>query len=331
MICVRYSSYRTRGAVREDRVILGAPLAEDRNQIMSETTQPDNPERTTATSADAVDKGIEPRAVAFAMNKGGVGKTILSINVADRLAARGHDVLLIDTDPAGNATEGVGLADAYHDGAHFGQLLSEDDEHADVEPGDVIEETDWFDVMPAHHDLARMQNILDEDRMAIQYLEQKIVEPLLGEVYDYILIDTEASSDSLFMDAAIWASQNLMIPLVPSEESVRGFESLLNGQIANARKQREVSILALVPNMCRSDNELKRLVTEITDNFPEYTPSFARKEMLNTSPGPGIRERIAIKRAWREGVPLSGYDPDNDQVERFDELGTIVEQGGIHE
>jgi chromosome partitioning protein len=298
---------------------------------MTETTQPDSHEQRAATSASTVNEEGEPRAVAFAMNKGGVGKTILSINIADCLATRGHDVLLIDTDPAGNATEGVGLADAYHEGAHFGQLLSEDDEHAEVTFSDVIEETDWFDVMPAHEDLARMQNLLDDDRHAISYLEQKIVEPLLGEVYDYILIDTEAASDSLFMDGAIWATQNLMIPLVPSEESVRGFESLLTGQIADARKHRDIAILALVPNMCRSDNELKRLVNEITENFPEYTPSFARKEMLNTSPGPGIRDRIAIKRAWREGVPLAEYDPDNDQIERFDELAAIIEQGGINE
>jgi chromosome partitioning protein len=296
---------------------------------MPETTQPDEHDQRTAASTPTVAEEGGPRAVAFAMNKGGVGKTILSINVADRLAARNHDVLLIDTDPAGNATEGVGLADAYHEGAHFGQLLSEDDEHTDVELSDVIEKTDWFDVMPSHDDLARMQNILDDDRHAISYLEQKVVEPLLGEVYDYILIDTEAASDSLFMDGAIWAAQNLMVPLVPSEESVRGFESLLTGQIADARRHRDIGILALVPNICRSDNELKRLVTEITENFPEYTPAFAHKEMLNTSPGPGIRERIAIKRAWREGVPLAEYDPENDQIERFDQLAAIVEQGGI--
>jgi chromosome partitioning protein len=296
---------------------------------MAETTHSDTHEQRAATSASTVHEEGEPRAVAFAMNKGGVGKTILSINVAERLATRGHDVLLVDTDPAGNATEGVGLAEAYHESTHFGQLLSEDDEHAAVELTDVIEETDWFDVMPAHEDLARMQNILDDDRHAISYLERKIIDPLLGEVYDYILIDTEAASDSLFMDGAIWAAQNVMVPLVPSEESVRGFESLLTDQIADARKHRDIAILALVPNMCRSDNELKRLVTEMTENFPEYTPSFAHEEMLNTSPGPGIRDRIAIKRAWREGVPLAEYDPENDQLERLDELAAIIEQGGI--
>ena len=275
------------------------------------------------------DADTATRGMAFAMNKGGVGKTVLSINVADRLAARDHEVLLIDTDPAGNATEGVGLGDAYHEGAHFAQLLSNDEEHADVGYADVIEETEWFDVMPSHEDLARAQNVLDDERMAVTYIEQDIVEPLLGEVYDYIIVDTEAASDSLFMDGAIWATQNLMVPLIPSEESVRGFESLMNNQIANVRAHREVNVLALVPNLCRSDNELERLVKQMNENFPNYTPSFARTEMLDTSPGPGIRERVAFKRAWREGVPLSEYEPDNDMIERLDELATVIERGDV--
>ncbi|HET7323733.1 MAG TPA: ParA family protein, partial [Halococcus sp.] len=268
----------------------------------------------TVDSATSTPSEGEPRAVAFAMNKGGVGKTVLSINVADRLAARGHRVLLIDADPAGNATEGIGLQSAYTDGAHFGQFLSEDEEYDDVGFDDIIVETDRFDVMPAHEDLGRAQSVLDSDRMAVTYLDEKIVTPLLGDVYDYILIDTEASGDSLFMDGAIWAARHVMVPLIPSEESVRGFESLMNNQLASVRAQRDVQVLALVPNMCRSDNELKRLVSNLSQNFPEYTPSFAREEMLDTSPGAGIRERIAIKRAWREGVPLSVYDAENDMI-----------------
>jgi chromosome partitioning protein len=288
-------------------------------------------ESNTVDSTTSTPSEGEPRAVAFAMNKGGVGKTVLSINVADRLAAHGHRVLLVDADPAGNATEGIGLQSAYTDGAHFGQYLSDDDEYDDVGFEDIIVETDWFDVMPAHEDLGRSQSVLDNDRMAVTYLDEKIVTPLLGDVYDYILIDTEASGDSLFMDSAIWAAQNVMVPLIPSEESVRGFESLMENQLANVRSQRDVAVLALVPNMCRSDNELKRLVSNLSQNFPEYTPDFAHEEMLDTSPGPGIRDRIALKRAWREGVPLAVYEPESDMIERLDELAEIIERGGVDE
>ena len=59
----------------------------------------------------------EPRAVAVSLTKGGVGKTAVAINLADRLQQRGR-TLLVDIDPAGNATEGVGEADAYDLGPH---------------------------------------------------------------------------------------------------------------------------------------------------------------------------------------------------------------------
>ena len=280
-------------------------------------------------------KEVEPRAITIANNKGGVGKTVITINVADRLAARGYDVLVIDTDPAGNLTEGIGLKDRYSEDPHFGQLLDDSDEFADVGFDDVIEKTEWFDVMPSNIDLGARQNLLDQDRQAFRLVEDKIVEPLLGDVYDFILIDTEASADSLFMDAAIWATQNMIIPLEPAEESLRGLQGLKEGQIADASQHRDVEILALVVNRCGSDNEVKRVIEELGEHFPEQLPSFVRKEKLeeegtNLQHG-GLRERVAIKRAWREGKPLAAYDPDHDQIEHFDELATIVEQGGIHE
>lgn len=272
----------------------------------------------------------ESRAVTFATRKGGVGKTALSINVADRLAARGHDVLLIDADPAGNATEGVGLQEAYTSDAHLGKFLyKQSDAHLSL--ADVVRETSHgFDVVPSHQELGKYERMIDsDDRFAILCIEEQIREPLLGEVYDYIVVDSPAATGSLMSDAALVGAPNVVVPMVPGEESVRGFEQMMRQQITKLRENRDVEILALVPNMCRNSNELTRLVTLINESFSEYVPSFARAEMLDTSPGPGIRERIAFKRAWREGVPLSTYDPDNDMLPRLDELAAVVVRGGV--
>jgi chromosome partitioning protein len=281
-----------------------------------------------ADSAGTRNTDHSPRCVTISNRKGGVGKTALAINIADRLADRGHGVLLVDADPAGHATEGVGLRDAYTDEVHIGQYLAEEDS---VTLGDVIRPTDHdFDVVTSHRDLGRYATQIDsEDRFAILCLEQRLVEPLLGDEYDYIVVDSPAASGSLLADATLVAAGNVIVPMEPGEESIRGFEQMMQQQIAPIRENREVNILALVPNHCRSDNELKRLVEQINEHFPEYTPRFAHTEMLETSPGAGIRERIAIKRAWRDGVPLSKFDPDNDMLGRFDELATVVERGGV--
>ena len=297
---------------------------------MTEISQADGDSN--VTEAPNTERGaVEPRAVTIANNKGGVGKTAITINVAERLAARGHNVLVVDTDPAGNLTEGIGLKDAYEENPHFGQLLAEDEEFADVGFDDVIRETEWFDVMPSNTNLGTRQNLLDQDRQAFRYLEEKIVQPLLGDVYDYILIDTEASSDSLFMDASIWATQNILIPAEPAEESLRGLQNLLEGQIADASQHREVNILALVLNRCGSDNEVSRVIEELNEHFHEKLPSFTRKENLDELKYGGLRERVAIKRSWRDGLPLAAYDSSDDQIKHFDELARIVEEGGINE
>ena len=274
----------------------------------------------------------EPRAVTFATRKGGVGKTALSINVADQLANRGYDVLLIDADPAGNATEGVGLEETYRADDHLGKFLYKQSDE-DLGFTDIIYETGHgFDAIPSNQDLGQYERMIDsDDRFAILCIEEQIREPLLGEVYDYIVIDSPAATGSLMSDAALVGAPNVMVPMVPGEESVRGFEQMMEQQISKLRENRDVRILALIPNLCRNNNELTRLVDLINDSFPEYVPSFARTEMLETSPGPGVRERIAFKRAWREGVPLSTYEPDNDMLERLDELAGIVVRGGVRD
>ncbi|EMA43582.1 MULTISPECIES: ParA family protein [Halococcus] len=274
----------------------------------------------------------ESRAIAIANNKGGVGKTSISINLADRLAKRGHDVLVIDTDPSGNLTEGVGLKDAFQNGTHFGQFL-DDDEDEDVGFSDIIvpgEETGLpFDVMPSHEDLAHYQTRIDSKRMSMTWMDEQIVQPLLEQVYDFIVIDTEASPDSLWMDSAIYAAGNVIVPLDDGGESVSGFEMLRDRQIDPIRKHRDVDILALVPNETSNNNELRELIEILEEQYPEYTPSFARIERFDDSVGPGIRDRIQIKRAWKDGIPLSEYEPDHEMIERFDVLADIAERGGV--
>jgi chromosome partitioning protein len=274
----------------------------------------------------------ESRAVALANNKGGVGKTSISINLADRLAKRGYEVLVIDTDPSGNLTEGVGLKDVFQNGTHFGQFL-DDEEDDDVGFSDIIvpgEETGLpFDVMPSHEDLAQYQTRIDSKRMSMTWMDEQIIQPLLEQVYDFIVIDTEASPDSLWMDSAIYAAGNVIVPLDDGGESVSGFEMLRDRQIEPIRKHRDIDILALVPNETSNNNELRELVEDLEEQYPEYTPSFARTERFDDTVGPGIRDRVQIKRAWKDGIPLSEYDPDHEMIERFDVLADIVERGGV--
>lgn len=103
-------------------------------------------------------------------------------------------------------------------------------------------------------------------------------------------------------------------------------------QIQPLRQEFDLTILAIVPNDLSGDNEERRIIGDLENSsFAKHLPAFARSTHFdqNGSPGPGLRERIAFRRAYREGKPLAQYDPENDMLERLDELAVIVEQGGV--
>lgn len=271
----------------------------------------------------------ETNAVSVALQKGGVGKTTIAINLAERLADRGHKVLLVDLDQQGNATEGVGLADAYEDDIHLGHVLDEDDA---TTAADVIRSaagTTDFDVLPGHRDLDTVADTIRNTRFAELWVRRRIVEPLAEDPYDYVVVDSPPNLGPL-SDASLIATQNVIVPLQMSEPSVSGFERMYKQQIAPIDREVGIDIAAIVPNKLSGDNEERRIIGDLEDSeFGQYLPTFARSERFDESPGPGIRERIGFKRAWREGVPLASYDPDNDMLDRLDDLAAIVENGGV--
>ncbi|WP_337653248.1 ParA family protein [Halomontanus rarus] len=271
-----------------------------------------------------------PLAIDFVNSKGGVGKTVGAVNTADHLGDRGR-TLLVDGDPDGNATDHLGLYESFYkddDAVHYGDLMYEDSD-ADPELEDLIIETDHgFDFLPSHVSMGKYQTWIDEDPYAIFCFEHAIIEPLLGERYDYIVFDSTNSTNDLFQDAVMTAAPNLVIPLLSGPGSEGGLDRLLTGPVKSLSKHRDVSVLAVMPNRFDGNNDEQNLIERLEEKYPQYLPPFARAEMLETSPGPGIRKSKPIDRAWRNGVPLSAYDSENVNNERFAQLADLVANGG---
>lgn len=265
------------------------------------------------------------RAVSVSLQKGGVGKTTLAINLADSLAADGDDVLLVDLDQQGNATEGVGLKEEYErKSPHIGDVLTDDDA---VDVQEIIVERDRFDVVPAHIDLDEIADRIRNSTFGMLWVRRRIVEPLLDDEYDYVVIDSPPSLGPL-SDASLIGAGHVIVPLLMSEPSVSGFERMWDQQIRPIRNEVDLELLAIVPNDLSGNNEERRIIENLENSpFAEYLPEFAHSaEFDNTdSPGPGIRHRIAFSRAWREGQTLREYDADNDMLDRLDQLAALVQ------
>ena len=159
------------------------------------------------------------RAVSVSLQKGGVGKTTVAINLADALSARGNDVLLVDLDQQGNATEGVGMKDHYEDSdASIGHVLTDDDP---IDVREVIRNREAFDVVPAHVDLDDIEDRIRNSTFGVLWVRRRIIEPLLGDDYDYIVIDSPPSLGPL-SDASLIGAGHVVVPLLMSEPSVSG-------------------------------------------------------------------------------------------------------------
>lgn len=288
-------------------------------------------------------EAVDPRAVSVSVLKGGVGKSTIAINLTRELAERGHNALLVDLDPNGHATMGLGLTEEYKRDTHLGDVILDD---RTATPEDIIVETQFgFDVLPSSESLERVERELSNVMRGSSRVRKFVINPLLGERYDYIVTDSPANRGRL-SDNALVGTLNMIIPLIPGNESLGGLQRTIERQIKPLREYEDLEILSIVPNMLedRIDQQTgdRILLEELNarESLQKYVPPFAtftQEEFaaidtgeLRPLPKPGIRDRKAFTKGIGENKPLRDFDPENDQLKHFDELAKIVEQGGIH-
>jgi len=286
------------------------------------------------------------RAVAVTMLKGGTTKSTITAHVAEALGRAGERALAIDTDPNGHLTVNLGYDDYYHDpDADLGDIiLSEGDDS--TTPADVIVDTDLgFDLLPAAATLETTETRLHDEPQPSLCMQYGVVQPLLGSVYDYIVIDTHSSRNALVNNAAV-AAPNLLVPLVPDQGSFSGLRRTRERIIDPLQNRLGLEVLAFVPNrlqtrldwqtmdrtlierLCRSDTLASRV-----PNFAWVAPTtfdaMDDPDQHSDIPKPGIRKTSAIDKAFQQDMTLGAYDPGHDQLAAFDELADIVMRGGV--
>jgi len=286
---------------------------------------------------------IMSRAVSVCLLKGGIGKSTTSINLARELAHRGSDVLLVDLDPNGHTTTGLGFGEEFYSEAHLGDVLLDD---AELEPRELILETGFeIDLLPSNDRIEQVESDLGGVMMGSARLKQRVIDPLLGDDYDYVVVDCPAARGKL-NDNALYATQNLVLPMRPESGALSGLEKTVKRLITPAREHFDLEILAVVPTDLRDridhDRPTRQLVEALVSkpNIASKLPNFAYTdpdvfeaiddgEWDGDLPKPGIRHRSAIDASIREHMPLRDYDSTCDQLACYDELAQIVEEGEV--
>ncbi len=282
----------------------------------------------------------------FDVLKGGYGKSALSFNLADRLAARGHDVLYMDLDPNGHISFALGYDDVYHDGMHDYGFIALDQKVYSKEslaPDDMIYETDFdFDFVPSFDDMESFEAALNTVERKQEVLAREFILPLYESgQYDYFVMDGGGERSNI-ADNGFYAGKSAIIPLAPGEEALSAWTRTWN-RVIEPLNTIGFNVMALVPNLLSKridhQNDDRVLLDRLnsSENFNHLLPEFARftdKDWGRVDNGeydelPGIRERESISGGISNGVPAAHYAEDCDQIQHFDELARIVENGGV--
>ena len=223
--------------------------------------------------------------IAIANQKGGVGKTTTTLNLAASLAALEFRTLIIDADPQANATSGLGFNPKEVENSIYECMVD------DIRPRDIIIETDFpnLDLLPSHIDLVGAEI----EMINLPKREEKMKESLMDvkDMYDFIIIDCSPSLGLIVINS-LTAADSVIVPVQCEYFALEGLGKLLNTikiiqQRLNPALTIEGILLTMYDLRVRLSNQV---VHEVTTHFRNmvFQTLIPRNIRLSESPSYGV-------------------------------------------
>ena len=236
------------------------------------------------TSAISAEQHPTPRIIAIANQKGGVGKTTTAVNLATALAAVEKRVLLLDLDPQGNASTGLGIPRSSRAVTSYDVLIGQRSIDGTIVPTKVPH----LSVVPASVDLSGAEVEL----VGAEHREYKLRDALIGKLllYDYVLIDCPPSLGLLTLNALV-AAHAVLVPLQCEFYALEGLSHLIR-TIERVKRHLNPSleIQGVVLTMFDKRNNLSDLVAaDVRDHFGDkvYETVIPRNVRISEAPSHG--------------------------------------------
>lgn len=240
--------------------------------------------------------------------KGGVGKTTTSVNVAAGLGMMGKKVLLIDFDPQGNATTGYGIKKKTLDVTTYEVIMGKN------RPQEAIIETRYKNVwiMPATNELCKAEQELAGQKGNVSQLRKVVLQ--VKDEYDIILLDCLPSLGILATNAMI-ASDTIIVPMVCEHFALEGLAQLmLNVKKVKKKANPDLSIMGIVFTM------LDKRLTASNEIMREIKRTFDNKVLFKTE----IPRNVKISEAQSHGEPIFYYDKSAKGTDSYKRLSKEI-------
>ena len=224
------------------------------------------------------------KVVSIANQKGGVGKTTTAVNLSALLAKKGKKVLLIDTDPQGNATSGVGVEKTVSFSVY--DVLVDD---VQIENTIQMTEMQNLDICPSNINLAGAEVQLVSQQSREYKLKEKVEK--VKEQYDYIIIDCPPSLGLVTLNA-FTASDSVLIPVQCEYYALEGLGQLINTiNIVKKKLNKTLKIEGALLTMYDARTNLSNQVAKEVKNYFEdrvYKTIIPRNVKLSEAPSYGM-------------------------------------------
>ena len=235
----------------------------------------------------------KPKIISVTNQKGGVGKTTSAINLGAALGAAGYTVLIIDIDPQGNASTGLGIEPEQRELTTYDLLLD------GVPASSVIQATDFtnLSIAPSNTDLssADVELLANEQRV---FLMQKALQNPMVQSFDYVLIDCPPSLNLLTINALV-ASHSVLVPLQAEFFALEGLSQLLK----TVREVRQTANEGL-----RIEGVLLTMFDK-RNNLSLQVEEDARRNLGELVYRTTIPRNVRLSEAPSFAMPVTSYDP----------------------